>query len=101
MPVFAVAVGYPDHLDLHANQLSARRVAVFFQPVGIDQARPVLIRTIENRAQEGVMVRHGELSFDRTMSTYGNLCSHIAISQALKAGARKDGRHVTRIVLAE
>src|SRR5262245_22236117 len=50
-------------LDLNANKVSPLTLAVVIEPVGINQAREVVVRSLNDRLDEGVVVRHGHQRF--------------------------------------
>jgi hypothetical protein len=45
-------------LDLGADELGPLRVAVVVQPVGVDQARSIIVGIVADVAEDGVALRH-------------------------------------------
>src|SRR5262249_59416075 len=48
----------PHGLDLEADERGPVRLAVFVQPVGVDQPRGVVVRVVQDRPQQRVAVAH-------------------------------------------
>ena len=46
-------------LDLHADELAARLLPLLFKPVGVDEARSVVVGLIDDGAQQGDFGRPG------------------------------------------
>src|SRR5205085_10827816 len=48
--------------DLHANKFGARGVAVFFQPIGVNESWAVIVRRGENSGEKGGIIDHQHLA---------------------------------------
>jgi hypothetical protein len=45
---------FSGQFDLDADELGAKRIAVFIEPVGVDEAWGVVLRRVDDGAEEGV-----------------------------------------------
>jgi hypothetical protein len=54
-PAILVLFRKAGHLDLHANELGSRRIALLLQPVGIDEPVGVIVGLDKDRLQKGVV----------------------------------------------
>src|SRR5262245_45872857 len=49
----------PRQFALHADELGAVGIALFFEPVGVHQPRPVIVGILDDHLQERVVGGHG------------------------------------------